>query len=89
MPDARLDAVESALDAFERRDVDVERFQAMVEALEATLDNATPQLLAELRSLDAELERIRFTVGASRQREEALALLTKTRETLRHSRSAT
>jgi hypothetical protein len=84
-----VDAVESALDAFERGDVDVERFQSMVEPLEARLDNSTPQLLAELRRLDAELERIRFTVLASRQRDEALALLAKTREILRSTRAAT
>jgi hypothetical protein len=82
---ARLQAVQSALDDFEQGKLDVERLQSFLEAEAAALDNSTPEMLRELRSVDAELESIRFTLPEADQRGEALRRLERTREILHES----
>lgn len=74
-----------ALDEFERGELDVEQLQSKLDAAAATLDNSTPELLQELRSVDAELERIRFTVLLADQRGQALERLGQTRALLQQT----
>jgi hypothetical protein len=84
-PRVHLEAIQSALDDFERGKLDAERLQSFLEAEAAALDNSTPEMLRELQSLDAELERIRFAVRQDEQRGETPARLEQTREILLQS----
>ena len=81
----RVIAIEMALDDFDRGELDVEQLQSKLDAAAATLDNSTPELLQELRSVDAELESIRFTMLLADQRGQALERLAQTRAILRRA----
>lgn len=85
MTKAHVRAIQSALDDFERGSLDVERLQSRLEAEAAALDNSTPEILHELRRLDAELEHIRFAVRDVDQRRDALAQLEQMRKILQRS----
>jgi hypothetical protein len=85
MAHVHLGAIRSALDDFEQGQLDVERLQSRLEAEASALDNSTPEMLRELRDVDAKLERIRFAVPEGDQRREALARLKQTREILQRS----
>jgi hypothetical protein len=66
-----VEKIVRVIDEFERGAMDVERLQSGLEACAAALDNSSREILDELRRVDADLERIRFTILLQDQPEAA------------------
>jgi hypothetical protein len=62
-----LDNILRVIDQFEEGEMDVARLQSALEACAATLDNSTKDVLDELRTVEADLETILFTMPAQEQ----------------------
>jgi len=66
-----VEKIVRVIDEFEQGATDVERLQSALEACAAALDNSLRDVLDELRRVDADLERIRFTMLLQDQPESA------------------
>jgi hypothetical protein len=66
-----VDKIVRVIDEFEQGTMDVERLQSALTACAAALDNSSRDVLDELRRVDADLERIRFTMSRQDQPEAA------------------
>jgi ABC-type phosphate transport system auxiliary subunit len=75
-----LAAISSAIDDFISRKSDIADLQAQLEAQSSALDRSYEPLNSELRSLDADLEEIQFTMLQDEQRPAAVFRLEPVKE---------
>jgi hypothetical protein len=79
-PSRFVDDIVRVIDEFERGAMDVERLQSALDACAAALDNSSKDALDELRRVEADLERIRFTMPLEGQTEAARVRVRKLRD---------
>jgi hypothetical protein len=75
-----LMAINSAIDSFVAGHSDIADLQAQLEANSSALDRSHEPLNSELRSLDADLEEIQFTMLKDEQRPAAIFRLDRVKE---------
>jgi hypothetical protein len=75
-----IQGILEAINEFELGEIDIDVLQSRLEAAAAALDNSEQEILAALKDLDSDLERIRFTMRAADQPSAARSRLARLKE---------